>query len=151
MRSIVFVSQHVFVPIFMDLSLCPFYDASKLTTVKAGEVRPVLTFSLALSLSLVINHNLFAWLLPCCSGSLSTVCPCVPSGVCIHVGEDYGSVIVAYFYAKQIFPHRVCTWENGDIEQKSGGKWDRQIVLKGEGFSVWVFCILWSCDRAGGQ
>lgn len=107
---------------------------------------PVFAFSSALPLSLVINHNLFAWMLPCCSGSLSTVCPCVPSGVCI-LSEDF--VSVAYFYAKQIFPHRMRTWENGDGEQKSGEKVGQQASAQRR--RIQCFRILWSCYRAGWQ
>lgn len=103
-------------------------------------------FSSVRPLSLVINHNLFPWLLPCCSGSLSTICPCVPSGVCV-LSEDYRFVNVAYFYAKQIFPHRVQAWQNGDrttIREKVG-----QGALKGGGFGVsfFFFFVLFFASR----
>lgn len=64
----------------------------------------------------------------------------MPSGVCIHVGEDHGFVIVAYFYAKQIFPHRVCTWKNGDLEQKSGESGTGRLCSKGKD-SVFFFAF----------
>lgn len=125
-------SQHVFVHKQHSLQIFTpvcgwshgFFSLSLLWCVQAQTKRektcPVFAFASALPLSLVINHNLFAWMLPRCSGSLSTVCPCVPSGVCI-LSEDYGFVSVAYFYAKQIFPHRVCAWENGDKSQGESG------------------------------
>lgn len=49
-------------------------------------------------------------MLACRSGSLSAVCPCVPSGVCI-LSKDYGFVSAADFYAKQIVVYRTCMCE----------------------------------------
>lgn len=49
-------------------------------------------------------------MLACRSGSLSAVCPRVPSGVCI-LSKDYGFVSAADFYAKQIVVYRTCMCE----------------------------------------
>lgn len=51
---------------------------------------------LYIPLTLVINHNLFAWVPACCSGSLWAVCPCEPSGLAV-LGQDYGFVSVNSF------------------------------------------------------
>lgn len=80
--------------------------------------------------------------LPDRSGSLSTVCPSVPSGVCT-LSKNGGCVSVAYFYAKHILPRRGCARENGGREQKQGesgtARWRGRILC---------FSILQSYDRA---
>lgn len=107
-----------------------------------------------LPLMLQINHNLFAWTLARCSGSLSTVCPCVPSAVCVP-SKDYGFVSVAYFYAKQIFPMSVCL-EEMETEQKNPKQTIKRRQKVGQedcaqrGRTL-CFCILWCCNGAGWQ
>lgn len=93
-------------------------------------------------LSPAINQNLFAWMRPCCSGSLTTVCPCVPSGACILGEEGDGFASVAYFYAKQIVPHRVCARPRTlrRRTQAREEKWDREMALKGGHISVFASC-----------
>ncbi len=39
---------------------------------------------------------------------------------------------IAYFYAKQISPHRVCVHEKMETEQKLQKKWDRNSAHRGE-------------------
>ena len=106
---------------------------------------PVFAFSSAFPPSLAINHNLFAWMLPRRSGSLSTVCPCVPSSVCI-LYEDYGFVSVAFLLT--FMQNR--SFLIGLIEQKKfrGKVGHEDRAQRGR---IQCCCILWSCNWAGWQ
>lgn len=96
-------------------------------------------------------------MLACRSGSLSAVCPCVPSGVCI-LSKDYGFVSAADFYAKQIVVYRTCMCERVCVREgvfekrlkrnkkkKMGcgvwGEWDGKTVLKEESLRVFVHAV----------
>lgn len=81
----------------LSLLCCSEYCPPTSWSITWRDVLPLILYSAPLSL--VINPHLLACLLLLCSGSLSAVCPCLPSGVCVLCEHAFAYFLI-YCYLK---------------------------------------------------